>query len=660
MAAGRVGERLAVGHARRAEADALAVAVELLVRRAERAVRRRPVDGRAAVRVAVDRRVAVRVAGHRVAGLAGAAVRAALGVDGGAVERARGGPGARCRAVRPGRARTRWPRTSPTASVPGAPRPVFSSARCELPVSSGAGEVLGRQRPEVVPVVADRDVRAEEAEPAASTVPMVACRPRSDPFVAGAVDEPVERVERLLQRLVELRHAAPAPASPRPSARVDVRQRARAARPRAASRSVESAGRCARGTGAGRAASACPRRACPAPWRSCPCSACGSREIAPNVSAIVVNRRAFVFDTGATTRAASSSSEKKPWMFGLRVGEVRHDRGQAVLELGQPADRLVEVGAAAVEGVAEADEVVARRLARRRVEHARAPGRARPGCASGARERRAVGERAARDAAVELDVLQAERRARPDASRASRPGRRRACWSSFSVSCAPTLPPGSATGLHRRDDADAEAARAHLVARDEVRAVGEVDLELRRRHERQARVRVVGEEDGDDDHEHRHRADEHGVRDDGGAVVRRPRSWPEEVVEELLRPAVARWPAAAAGGVGTAGRRAWPAAAAAARTGRAGSAAAGRAASPAASRGGTVTPGGLTPPRRRRPARSAPAPAGVVRRGRARGRHGQRRRGRRLRRRSGSLRRRATSRAVSESRLRESRRCPAS
>ncbi len=248
------------------------------------------------------------------------------------------------------------------------------------------------------------------------------------------------------------------------------------------------------------------------------CSARLSREIAANVSAIVVNRRAFVFDTGATTRAASSSSEKKPWMsvFGsarFAMTEVRRSSSSGSLP-----DRLVEVGAAAVEGVAEADEVVARRLARRRVEHPEHLVELDGDPRLALRERRAVGERPARDPAVELDVLQAERRARPDGHvRVGRDGAELAVELQRQLRA--DLAAGQRDRLHPGDDADAEAAGADLVAGDEVRAVGEVDLELRRRHERQARVRVVREEDGDDDHEHRHGADEHRARDDGGAVA---------------------------------------------------------------------------------------------------------------------------------------------
>jgi hypothetical protein len=70
---------------------------------------------------------------------------------------------------------------------------------------------------------------------------------------------------------------------------------------------------------------------------------------------------------------------------------------------------------------------------------------------------------------------------------------------------------------HVLDHADAAAARADLVARHEVGAVGHAHLQRRRRHERQALVRVVGQEDRDDHDEDRHAADEDGVGCDAGS-----------------------------------------------------------------------------------------------------------------------------------------------
>ena len=74
------------------------------------------------------------------------------------------------------------------------------------------------------------------------------------------------------------------------------------------------------------------------------------------------------------------------------------------------------------------------------------------------------------------------------------------------------------------DHADAGAADAHVVALDEVRGVGHLGLELVGRHERQAVVRVVGQEHGDDDDEHRRGADQHGVGRHRGC--RAGPSWP--------------------------------------------------------------------------------------------------------------------------------------
>ena len=153
------------GHARRAEADALAVAVELLEGRAERAVDGGAVDGRAAVRVARDPfagtgcRPSCSRSGRRRSSRGPASSTAR------AVEGSRGGPGAPCAGrARPGRGRTRWrPIVADRVAARRAEAGVQQRALRAAGVV-GRREVLGRDRPEVVPVVADRDVRAEEAE----------------------------------------------------------------------------------------------------------------------------------------------------------------------------------------------------------------------------------------------------------------------------------------------------------------------------------------------------------------------------------------------------------------------------------------------------------------------------------------------------------------
>ena len=104
--------------------------------------------------------------------------------------------------------------------------------------------------------------------------------------------------------------------------------------------------------------------------------------------------------------------------------------------------------------------------------------------------------------------------------------------SSFSVSLRPDLAVGEHDRRHVGHDADAEAARAHLVALDQVGAVGHEHVELARGHERQPVVGVVGQEDGHDEDERGHRPDRargwrRSTRWIGGRA-----SWGEQVVEE--------------------------------------------------------------------------------------------------------------------------------
>jgi len=69
----------------------------------------------------------------------------------------------------------------------------------------------------------------------------------------------------------------------------------------------------------------------------------------------------------------------------------------------------------------------------------------------------------------------------------------------------------NALALDVGDDADAEAAGAHLVALHQLGAVRHLGLDLVRRHERQPVVRLIGDEHGDDRDHHGHRADEDGA-----------------------------------------------------------------------------------------------------------------------------------------------------
>ena len=308
---------------------------------------------------------------------------------------------------------------------------------------------------------------------------MVACRPRSDPFVVGASTSPSSASSACCSGSLSSctrRCTGVAVAS----ARLSVRQRARAAPPRRVEVGRQRGGVLEeRALDAQRARCRC--RACPVPWRSCPSAPARRAEIAPNVSAIVVNRRALVFDTGATTRAASSSSEKKPWMFvaGRRgspsptSGGPRAPGSRPIVSL-RSAPRPLRASPKPTRFSPAALRASARRTCR-------APGRARPGCASGAAAASppSASVRSERPRSSSTYFRPSAERGRTVTCESA--GTAPSLRSSFSVSCAPTVPPGSRTGSIAVDDADAEAAGAHLVARDEVRAVGEVDLELRRR-----------------------------------------------------------------------------------------------------------------------------------------------------------------------------------
>ena len=73
---------------------------------------------------------------------------------------------------------------------------------------------------------------------------------------------------------------------------------------------------------------------------------------------------------------------------------------------------------------------------------------------------------------------------------------------------ASTLQPHRA---HVRHEAHPVSPRQHLVAGEERRPVGDVDLELLGGDKRQAVVSVVGQEHGHDRHEHSDRSDQHRV-----------------------------------------------------------------------------------------------------------------------------------------------------
>jgi hypothetical protein len=87
---------------------------------------------------------------------------------------------------------------------------------------------------------------------------------------------------------------------------------------------------------------------------------------------------------------------------------------------------------------------------------------------------------------------------------------------------------GLGVGRDLRDGADAMAALADLVALDQARPVGQLDLDVIGRDERQPVVGVVGQEHRDDRHEDGDAADEDRVGGDRGvaAAVHLPPSWP--------------------------------------------------------------------------------------------------------------------------------------
>jgi hypothetical protein len=203
---------------------------------------------------------------------------------------------------------------------------------------------------------------------------------------------------------------------------------------------------------------------------------------------------------------------------GLRCGQVRHHRRQVDEERVQPLDRRVDRRPAAGERVAEALRGHASRRSgvaverRQHVLDLQRLGRV------AQLDRRPGPELAVALAGDQLDVLEAERRARahPQLGVGGKrldglvelhvdTGRRRLL---------------AAHGLDGRPDlvdhADAEAADAHLVALHELGARRQLCLDVVGRHEGQAGVGVVGQEHGHDRHQQGHRPDEHGAGGDGG------------------------------------------------------------------------------------------------------------------------------------------------
>ena len=116
-----------------------------------------------------------------------------------------------------------------------------------------------------------------------------------------------------------------------------------------------------------------------------------------------------------------------------------------------------------------------------------------------------------RRAAGHLDVLEAERGARPDDATVESHRQRLDGALQLQLEHGDARAVVLALAADLVDDADARAADPHLVAAHEVRRRSELRRERVCRHERQALVRVVREEHGDEDDEHRRRADQHRV-----------------------------------------------------------------------------------------------------------------------------------------------------
>ena len=267
------------------------------------------------------------------------------------------------------------------------------------------------------------------------------------------------------------------------------------------------------GTGAGRAASASRRRGVGGDLEIVSCSALGSALIAASVVPRSPKSLTWVLETGARRRRRARCR-----------GRTRASRSRGLVRLAATGVRCLNSGGS--------DWIVRLRSSPRPANAPPKPTRflreLRRVLASNSRQhvleldrharllggqRRPVGEGLLRLAADDLDVLEAEGRARADDD--LRVDRERAL---LLVELELEVRADRAVGLRGRrdvlDDADAEAALADLVALDELGAVLDVHVELAGGHERQAVVRVVGEEHRDDDHEDRDGPDEHGVGGD--------------------------------------------------------------------------------------------------------------------------------------------------
>jgi hypothetical protein len=139
----------------------------------------------------------------------------------------------------------------------------------------------------------------------------------------------------------------------------------------------------------------------------------------------------------------------------------------------------------------------------------------------GQRDRVAVLEALVGAAARELDVLEAQRGARPDDDR--RVGRQRGDRAlELQAEDRDARAVIAALDLDLVDGADARAPEPDLVPAHEVRRARHLGLERVGGNEREALVGVVGQEHGDEHDEHGRRADQHGVAGNAAAPAHQP------------------------------------------------------------------------------------------------------------------------------------------
>ncbi|TML02738.1 MAG: hypothetical protein E6G41_14880, partial [Actinobacteria bacterium] len=402
--AGPRGERLAGRHVIGVQADAVALAVERLEARPDRPVLERMVDRRAVVLG-----VAVRVGRVHVALLADRAVGRALGRDGVAVEVVvqvlRGAAVGR-------------PHVLAVGELVGALRADPVVLACGLVEQRalraaglvGRGEVLGRERPEHVPVVADRHVRAEVAQLRLQRhLGVGQAAQRADR--RGRLGEVAQRVHRALQILVEL-HRAPRHRRADLERAVERRQRAR----QLARGGVEVAAE--RGGVLEERALDLQRLGRDVERRGL----LGDRVL--QRLRIARPRLERVGHLGEQVRVdlrdRRDDLRRRPELLeevlevGVRVREVRHHRLQVPEQRRRGLDEAAEVLAAAGERVAEALQVDLRGAPRLSVEHVVELVELDRDARLALRQHAAVRDRLLRAALRELDVLQAERRTRPD------------------------------------------------------------------------------------------------------------------------------------------------------------------------------------------------------------------------------------------------------